>query len=828
MPKTRKKPWWSGWRGKSPNKKQRKTMKKRCGKKCFLGPNLSFPICAKGTCRRNKRGIMSAYIRAKQWGKPKSFYKNYWGKPRMKRKVYTRVAKKARKLMGWKKGGRRRTKRRRRRITRKKRIRGGAWGPAPLAPLPNNHPWTFNELRADVSAIIEKQAEIIAAINDCHPGGCPGPAVAAPVLPPVANPIPPPPMMPPPRVAAEAGAGAGAGWEPQRFFVRNVRARHTGGRRIKKRHKRHKRTRHRSRKKRMRRGGHDTPLVLVLEIAPTDAQLAEWNTWIGRKKIDILREKINEIIQTRGEWAIAPAAADDADDDDAEQGGGGRKRRLRRGGHDTPVVLPIPTDDKWNTAQTARAQADILRNKINEIIQTRGEWAIAPAAADDEQGGNDKPNILPLPMGDTTGYLHEWADRLRVKINEIILTRGEWTADEPMPDAAEQGGGGRKRSQRGGVKGTIVHWNSERGNGVIKYDHDETQTIGFHFTSAGLGSYEPSVGDKVEFNVNDSRIPRRAKDVVKLQEPEPMEIDFDQGAQEECKKNQKEKCITYLKKLGLSQDDAELVAAPFLSGKTHLAELEQKLQALVREHIGKGGGGGGGAAVEGLRRRRGRSGLSVNTSFTTPLPPQPAPPPPPPPVKSPDRGPPDRGPPREPAPSGLDAAAAVAQVTAAAGWGSQYRCVMCGKPADYKCAQCLDAFYCNRECQDRHCLEGHQEKCPGKKKTKGCCVMQGGSRKGRRKRRRTRKRRRRRRGGMNPQGNSGAPNLQKMEGDNQNENTAEIHNVENASGNAMQKQAGKAGVVEGGNAATLSHEPPKKKTLAEWKEIYRKRSHSWS
>ena len=89
---------------------------------------------------------------------------------------------------------------------------GGAWGPAPLAPLPNNHPWTFNELRAVIGQIIEKQREIIAAINDCHPGGCPGPAVAAPVLPPVANPIPPPPDHPPP-------------------FDRNVRARLEGGRR---------------------------------------------------------------------------------------------------------------------------------------------------------------------------------------------------------------------------------------------------------------------------------------------------------------------------------------------------------------------------------------------------------------------------------------------------------------------------------------------------------------------------------------------------------------------------------------------------------------------
>ena len=353
--------------------------------------------------------------------------------------------------------------------------------------------------------------------------------------------------------------------------------------------------------------------------------------------------------------------------------------------------------------------------------------------------------------------LEEKVDMLRVKINEIIQTRGEWTGDEPMPDAAEQGGGRRKRRKRrrtrrrqGGVKstGTIVFLDPYRGYGHVIPDNTPTERFLFHFTSIS-DSYKPSVGDKVEFNVNYSRIPRRAKDVVKLQEPEPMEIDFDQGAQEACKKNQKEKCITYLKELGLSQDDAELVAAPFLSGKTHLAELEQKLQALVREHIGKGGGG---AAVKGLRRRRGRPSLPpLNTSFATPLPPQPAPPPPPP-VESPDRGPPREpapslldgaaavaqataasgwGSPREPAPSLLDGAAAVARATTASGWGSQYRCVMCGKPADYKCAQCLDAFYCSRECQDRHCLEGHQEKCPGKKKTKGCCVMQGGSRKGR-------------------------------------------------------------------------------------------------
>ena len=81
---------------------------------------------------------------------------------------------------------------------------------------------------------------------------------------------------------------------------------------------------------------------------------------------------------------------------------------------------------------------------------------------------------------------------------------------------------------------------------------------------------------------------------------------------------------------------------------------------------------------------------------------------------------------------------------------------------------------------------------------------------------------------MNPIGNPDSSWSILTENGEENENTTEIHNVENASGNAMQKQAGKAGVlVEGGNAATLSREPPKKKTLAEWKEIYRKRSYSW-
>ena len=57
---------WSGWSQLKPSTAQRTTMLKNCGKKCFLGPNKSFPICEKNTCKRTKKGVYSAYIRAKE------------------------------------------------------------------------------------------------------------------------------------------------------------------------------------------------------------------------------------------------------------------------------------------------------------------------------------------------------------------------------------------------------------------------------------------------------------------------------------------------------------------------------------------------------------------------------------------------------------------------------------------------------------------------------------------------------------------------------------------------------------------------------------------
>lgn len=56
-----------GWSKQQPNKHQRTVMMKKCGKKCFLGSKKSFPICTKNTCTINKKGIYSAYIRAKEY-----------------------------------------------------------------------------------------------------------------------------------------------------------------------------------------------------------------------------------------------------------------------------------------------------------------------------------------------------------------------------------------------------------------------------------------------------------------------------------------------------------------------------------------------------------------------------------------------------------------------------------------------------------------------------------------------------------------------------------------------------------------------------------------
>ena len=105
--RTRRRMPWAGWGKVAPQGHARTVMLRDCGKKCFLGPRKSFPICTKGTCRVNSKGVYAAYIRARQWGKRRSSYKGK-ARPTHRRRVYTRIAREADRMlyrMGAKRGG---------------------------------------------------------------------------------------------------------------------------------------------------------------------------------------------------------------------------------------------------------------------------------------------------------------------------------------------------------------------------------------------------------------------------------------------------------------------------------------------------------------------------------------------------------------------------------------------------------------------------------------------------------------------------------------------------------------------------------------------------
>lgn len=79
-----------GWSKQQPGYHQRTVMMHKCGKKCFLGPNKTFPICTKNTCKVNKKGVYAALIRANEWATLKGTQKY--------RKIATRARKMLKKL----------------------------------------------------------------------------------------------------------------------------------------------------------------------------------------------------------------------------------------------------------------------------------------------------------------------------------------------------------------------------------------------------------------------------------------------------------------------------------------------------------------------------------------------------------------------------------------------------------------------------------------------------------------------------------------------------------------------------------------------------------
>ena len=82
---TRKRVPWAGWKNEKPGFHQKTVMLKKCGKKCFLGPNKSFPICKKNTCTKSRKGIYAAYVRSMQYSS--------------KNKTYRKIASRAKKML---------------------------------------------------------------------------------------------------------------------------------------------------------------------------------------------------------------------------------------------------------------------------------------------------------------------------------------------------------------------------------------------------------------------------------------------------------------------------------------------------------------------------------------------------------------------------------------------------------------------------------------------------------------------------------------------------------------------------------------------------------
>ena len=63
----------AGWSERAPDTQaERRRVKKKCSARCFAGPNLSYPMCAKHarTCGIDCMGARAAFSRARQQKKP--------------------------------------------------------------------------------------------------------------------------------------------------------------------------------------------------------------------------------------------------------------------------------------------------------------------------------------------------------------------------------------------------------------------------------------------------------------------------------------------------------------------------------------------------------------------------------------------------------------------------------------------------------------------------------------------------------------------------------------------------------------------------------------
>ena len=97
--KTKKQRTWAKWSKVVPSTHERTMMMKKCGKKCFLGRYKTFPICSRNTCKRNRYGVLAAYIRAKEYASISSNSKSKTKKNVKKPYYYKRIASRANRML---------------------------------------------------------------------------------------------------------------------------------------------------------------------------------------------------------------------------------------------------------------------------------------------------------------------------------------------------------------------------------------------------------------------------------------------------------------------------------------------------------------------------------------------------------------------------------------------------------------------------------------------------------------------------------------------------------------------------------------------------------
>ena len=85
---------------------ERRSVLQKCGRRCFLGPGNSFPICARlgsaaasGECKIDRRGVQAAYSRAREWAAITARKKRSSVNAARSHRKYTMVARRAKSIL---------------------------------------------------------------------------------------------------------------------------------------------------------------------------------------------------------------------------------------------------------------------------------------------------------------------------------------------------------------------------------------------------------------------------------------------------------------------------------------------------------------------------------------------------------------------------------------------------------------------------------------------------------------------------------------------------------------------------------------------------------